>query len=193
MKRAIPRRCRGFTLLELVYVIIVMGVLAVVLIPVVLNSLRAYEITRNRVTTLDEVRYASERVAREIREARFTAAQEVEFAAATATRLVFTRRGVAGGPASELVTLEKTGTNLTLAYGSLPAPGTGPQLLLASVSRLDMVYLDQAQAPLVLSNPPTAAQLADVYAVRIVLEVLTPDGLLLPREAMVQLKNRDLI
>lgn len=193
MNRLRQRPCRGVTLLELVYVVLVMGILAAVLMPVVLNSLRAYEATRSQVTTLDQLRYATERMAREIREARFNASQEVEFSAATEERLVFTRRDLSGGVASEVVTLEKTGADLTLAYDSLPAPATGPQVLLSGVSRLELTYLDQLQVARTLSSPPTVTQLADVYAVRIVIEVLTPDGQTLSRQTVVQLKGRELI
>jgi Tfp pilus assembly protein PilW len=190
--RPIPfLRCRGATLIELVYVVIVIGILAAVLMPVVLNGWRAYETTRQQVSVLDRTRYAMERMAREIREVRFTADQEAELSTASATQLVFTRRALVGGGAGETVTIGHSGTNLTLAYGSMPA--TGAQLLLASVSSFNLVYLNQAQAVLTLTSPLTASQLASVYAVRIELVVTTPAGQSLSRQTVVQLKNRELL
>jgi prepilin-type N-terminal cleavage/methylation domain-containing protein len=190
MKSVRLHRCRGFTLIELVYVTVVMGLLGALLVPVVHNSLRSFDLTRKEVTVLDQIRYAMERMAREIREVRFNSSQEVEFSTATSTRLVFTRRAVVGGSAAVVVTLELNGTNLLLGYGSL---AIGPQLLLTSVSRLEFIYLDQGLAALALSSPPTVTELADIYAVRIDMDVLSPTGQKLSRRTVVQLKNRELL
>jgi prepilin-type N-terminal cleavage/methylation domain-containing protein len=181
-------RSRGVTLIELVYVIVIVGILAAALIPLALNGLRAQSLARQQVTTLDQTRYAMERLAREIREVRFTATQEAELSEATAGRLVFVRRGIAGGATSEGVTLAHSGTQLVLGYTAIPA-----QRLLDSVSRFELVYLDRQQAALALSNPPTAAQLAEVHAVRIEVGVSTPEGQTLSRQTVVQLKNRELL
>lgn len=191
MKHTRPSRCRGLSLVELVYVIVVMGILGALMVPVVYNSLRSYEITRNQVATLDQIRYAMERMAREVREVRFTSAQEAEITTATATRMVFTRRAVFGGLASEVVTLDKTGTQITLAYGSLTSAGT--QVLLGSVNSLSLVYLNENQAVMAMSSPPTIEQRAGVHAVQINLQVTTSGGQSLTRQTVVQLKNRALL
>lgn len=191
MRVLMPMRNRGATLLELVYVVLVIGILAAVLIPVVLNSVRAYDTTRQQVSVLDRTRYAMDRLAREIRELRFNATQQAELTTATATQMVFTRKALTGGGTGEVVSLAYSGSNLTLAYGSMPS--TGPQLLLGSVNSFNLVYLNQAQAVMALSSPITIEQLADVHAVRIELGVRTPDGQSLTRQTVVQLKNRELL
>jgi prepilin-type N-terminal cleavage/methylation domain-containing protein len=193
MNASCQHHSRGFSLIELVYVIVVMGLLGALLVPVVHNSLKSYDITRQEVTTLDQTRYAMERMARELREVRFTASQAVAFTSATATSLVFTRRAVDAVTGSEGVTLAQSGSDLTLAYTSLPAPTTGAQLLLEDVGRFALVYLDQTQTAMAISSTPTPEELADVHAVRIELEVNTPDGRKLSRQTVVQLKNRSLL
>lgn len=62
------RRGRGFTLIEMIIVIVVIGIMAAVLSPLALSSLRAYDTTLNDLLVLDKLRYATERLAREVRE-----------------------------------------------------------------------------------------------------------------------------
>lgn len=59
---------RGFTLLELVLVIVVIGILGSVITPVALASLRANAAILDVAVTVDKVRFASDRLAFEIRE-----------------------------------------------------------------------------------------------------------------------------
>lgn len=59
---------KGYTLIEMIMVLIVVGIMAAALAPLALSSLRAYEETLADVVVLDKLRYATERLAREIRE-----------------------------------------------------------------------------------------------------------------------------
>ncbi len=58
---------RGFTLIELVISTVVIGIMAMALSPLMLSSLNAYDNTLGNLVLLDKLRYATERLAREIR------------------------------------------------------------------------------------------------------------------------------
>jgi prepilin-type N-terminal cleavage/methylation domain-containing protein len=166
-----PRSSRGVTMIELVYAMVIMGILGAALLPMAFNGLRAYEATRQQVETLDQTRYAMERIAREIRETRFTGGT-ADLSVASSSGLVFTRSTMqAGLEGTEQVTLQQTGTDLTLAYASQPLAGA--VVLLSSVNSLGFTFDTSLQT------------------VRITLEVNTPNGSTLVRETVVQLKNRE--
>ena len=61
---------RGFTLIEWVISLIVIGILAMVGLPILSSSTRAYSATQEGLSTLSKLRYATERLAREVREVR---------------------------------------------------------------------------------------------------------------------------
>ena len=58
----------GFTLLELILVIVIIGILGMAVYPVAIASVNAYNATLMTANTVDKLRYASERIAFEIRE-----------------------------------------------------------------------------------------------------------------------------
>jgi prepilin-type N-terminal cleavage/methylation domain-containing protein len=60
----------GFTLIEAVVTIVLIGVLAMAVIPVIDSGVRTYATTTNSLNALSKLRYATERMAREIREVR---------------------------------------------------------------------------------------------------------------------------
>jgi MSHA biogenesis protein MshO len=62
----------GFTLIEMTMVIVVIGILAAATVPLLINSFRAYETNQTNLVTLSKLRYATERMAREIREVRYS-------------------------------------------------------------------------------------------------------------------------
>jgi prepilin-type N-terminal cleavage/methylation domain-containing protein len=68
--RPVPlaRSRHGFTLLELVLVIVVIGILATAITPVALSSFKANAAILGVVTTVDKQRYANDRMSFEIRE-----------------------------------------------------------------------------------------------------------------------------
>lgn len=61
------QQARGFTLMELIIVTMLVGIMTAVLSPMMFSSLNAYNSTLGDVVVLDKLRYATERLTREIR------------------------------------------------------------------------------------------------------------------------------
>ena len=59
---------KGFSLIELVVVMVIIAIMGAAMLPVVKNTLLAYDTVQGNVAVLDKLRYATERLAREIRE-----------------------------------------------------------------------------------------------------------------------------
>ncbi len=121
---------RGFTLIEMVIVTVVVSILAAVLAPLAYTSLRAYDTTLGNVVVLDKLRYATERLAREIREVNYVSVAGFAFTSRGANSMAFTRTyfDAAGTESADtLVTIGNTGTAVTLQY-SLPVVVEAPVL-----------------------------------------------------------------
>jgi len=107
--------CHGYTLIELVLSITVLALLGSVTAPYLSNGVRAYNTTAVSVRTVDNLRYGSERIARELRDIDniggvFTIATPVNV---SGNNITFTKAdGVT-------VTLDTAGGNLQIAYDSL--------------------------------------------------------------------------
>ncbi|MGD8937342.1 MAG: prepilin-type N-terminal cleavage/methylation domain-containing protein [Thiogranum sp.] len=65
-----PYQNRGFTLVELVAALVLLSLMASFALPYLGNGVRAYNDTARSLQTLGKLRYAGERVARELREIR---------------------------------------------------------------------------------------------------------------------------
>jgi prepilin-type N-terminal cleavage/methylation domain-containing protein len=61
---------RGFTLIEIILVIVILGIISGITIKFLIDSLRIYKMTINQKTLLDEGKLALERMCRDIRDAR---------------------------------------------------------------------------------------------------------------------------
>lgn len=179
------RRTRGFTLIELVIVTIVIGIMAAALSPLMLSSLRAYDATLGDVVVLDKLRYATERLAREIREVNYDSVTGFAFTSMGANSMGFTRTfyDAAGTATTATVTVGNTGTEVTLAYST---PAIAAQVLtdeLGSTTNLAFSYLDLAGN--VLATPTATT----VFAVQIAL-TLIHNGQSYTQQTRVELKNR---
>lgn len=60
----------GFTLIEMITSMLLLAVLAAAAVPFMSNGVQAYNSTANGLQTISKLRYASERLARELREIR---------------------------------------------------------------------------------------------------------------------------
>lgn len=186
------RRPHGFTLIELIIVVIVIGIMAAVLAPLAVSSLRAYDAVLGDVVVLDKLRYATERLAREIREVDYVAPPPTGtgtgfgFTSMGNNSMAFTRSTGMPSP-NTTVTVGNTGTSVTLNYSS----GGGTQMLTDELggisgtpsSNLLFEYLDQNGD--VLASPTTTT----VYSVRISL-TLRHNSQDYTQRTQVELKNR---
>jgi prepilin-type N-terminal cleavage/methylation domain-containing protein len=114
---------RGFTLIELIISIVVLGVLAATGAPVLMASIQAYASSEQTVETIDKLRLTSERLARELREA--SKATITYNNSSTTPTITFTRVDylVSGSTVtSNSYTVTLTGdisnSKITIAYGS---------------------------------------------------------------------------
>lgn len=124
-------RARGWTLIELIMVMVIIGILAVFVGPVLLTAVKAYDRTQATVNTYGKMRYAMERMAREIAAVRRDPADTTDLHVTTMTAANFTFFKEDGTQ----VTLTTAGTNLNLTYA-----GTGTGVLADGVSGLSFAY-----------------------------------------------------
>ena len=114
---------RGFTLIEWVISLIVIGILAMVGLPILSSSTRAYSATQEGLSTLSKLRYATERMAREVREVRRNPSLPTEYDIAKMSAATFKFTKTDGVE----VTLSAAPPVLTLGY-STPAVTPAPAL-----------------------------------------------------------------
>ena len=73
MAARIPSRQKGFSLLELVIAMVLTALLAVMAMQPVLRALQARATVADNLAAVDALRYATERIVRELRQARYNA------------------------------------------------------------------------------------------------------------------------
>jgi prepilin-type N-terminal cleavage/methylation domain-containing protein len=92
---------KGFTLVEIVMTIVIIGIIAGTLAPVIQNSVRAYVDTQSRSHLFDKIRVSLGRLARELRQA------TIPLTSASGSTLQFVTTTVGGGYISFNATLPK--------------------------------------------------------------------------------------
>lgn len=109
------RRVEGFSLVELVMVIVILGILAAFVAPVLFNAMRSYDRGQSAMLTQAKMRYAIERMSRELREVRrqTTDATFLDITAMGATSIAFFKTD------GTQVVLSAAGNQLNLSYSTL--------------------------------------------------------------------------
>jgi prepilin-type N-terminal cleavage/methylation domain-containing protein len=114
-----PRPDAGFTLAELVIVIVVVSIAGIAFVSMFTEAVRTYEFVDAEKDMLQEARYAEERIARELKRVR----NNTSVTTATPTTFAFVDRGSAalqfswsGVPGAALL-YSKNGVSRTLASG----------------------------------------------------------------------------
>ena len=111
---------RGFTLIEIIIVIVILSIVSAITIKFLVDGLRIYTMTVNQKTLLDEGKLALERMCRDIRDAN-------NIVATTASSIAFTRTNATGtgqDGAAERIRFDLSGTTLRKAKG-VDAAGNG--------------------------------------------------------------------
>lgn len=108
-------RALGWSLIEMLMVLVIMGVLAALVGPVLLGAVTAYGVTESNVAAYGKMRYALERMAREVRQVRRSTADTASFdiTAMTATNLDFVKND------GQRVIIAFTGPSVTMTYSAV--------------------------------------------------------------------------
>ena len=97
---------QGFTLIEIIVVIVILSIVSGITIKFLVDSLRIYTMTVNQKALLDEAKLALERMCRDIRDAN-------NITGSTASSITFTRtNATAQDAANESLTFRLTGSTL---------------------------------------------------------------------------------
>lgn len=120
------RRIEGFSLAELIMVIVILGILGAFVGPVLMNAMRSYGTVQTSVATQAKMRYAMERMGREMRDIRrqTTDSTFLDITSMTASSMAF---------------FKTDGTQVILN-------GIGPSVNLAYVGTATGILTDQVQA-----------------------------------------------
>lgn len=167
-------RQHGFSMIEMTVVLLVLATLGPTAGYGLVGGVRAFSESAEVLRVLDKMRYASERMAREVREVRRDTTDPTLFdiTEMTMTTMSFTRGD------GTMVTLAANPPLLTLAYAT-PA---GTRTLTDDVSGASFAYLRS-------DGISTATGTADVAFVELDLE-LSRAGRVFPQRTRVALRNR---
>lgn len=171
----------GYSLIELVMVIVIVGIVGTTVAALLSGGVGAFTAGREAVDTLSELRLTSERLARELRTVRRDPATPTDFEFLTKTDTTVQFRRWDDDTNATLVTIAASGSDLTVDYDTVPG---GPYILSNSLGSLDFDYLD--------SNGAETADNADVAFIDIELSLVdsaTPPNSY-PQRTRVALRNR---
>lgn len=175
------RRARGFTLIEMILAIMILGMLGAAAAMAINHGTRASLEAQTRVDTLSKLRLATERMAREIRLMRRDPVTPTDFdiVSRSATALTF-RRLDANGSTVRTVTINGAAPPLlTLGYDS-PA---GTPVLTDQVSAFALAYYRA-------DGTTVSADNADLAFVEISLTLTDANGNAFAQRSRVGLRNR---
>ena len=177
------RRLQGFTLVEMVLVIIVVGMLSVTLGMALFHGVGAFRDGREVVDTLSALRLSGERLAREIRTVRrdTITPTNYDFLARSATGLSF-RRLENDGVTVTTVTVTATPPNLTITYSSV----AGTHSLTQQLNALTFSYYRADGVTPASAHPVNS----DIAFVEFDLSLTDPFGNSYPQRTRVALRNR---
>ncbi len=170
---------RGFTLIEMVMVLVILGILGVTLSVLLSTGVGAFSAGRDTIDTLSALRLSSERIARELRTVRRdpAATTDFDFLSRNPTSVQF-RRLENDDATVTTVTLDTSGNNLRLAYNT-PA---GTFTLSDQLGSLALTYWQQ--------DGTAATSDANVAFVDIELSLTDVNGNSYPQRTRVALRNR---
>ena len=109
-RRNVPLLQRGFTLIEVVVVIVILSIVSAITINFLINSLKIYTMTVNQKTLFDEGKLALERMCRDIRDGRSITSPA---SGGSGSSITFIRNNAtAQDVAAESITFQLTGSTL---------------------------------------------------------------------------------
>jgi len=167
------RRVEGFTLAELVMVIVILGILGAFVGPVVFNAIRSYEIVQKSTNTNAKIRYSMERITREMRDIRrqITDSAALDVPSMTASSMAFFKTD------GTRVVLNGAGNVVNLAYSTL----TGMLIDQVQAGSFSLAYFEQGGSTIA----GTAASISFVQ----VSMTLTDGAVVVPARLRVDLRN----
>ncbi len=141
---------QGFSLLELVIVMVLTGLLAVMAMQPILRAIQARTTVANNLGAIDALRYATERIVRELRQVRYDAQGSgfqlvslIPIAGTTnaSNGICFTRVGGSAGGIYSSIAIRQNGTQATLDNVTFPTcAAVAPNALADKVGTLRFDY-----------------------------------------------------
>jgi len=110
---------KGFTLIEIIIVIVILSIVSGITVKFVIDGLRIYTMTVNQKTLFDEGKLALERMCRDIRDARTITSPAAPFPS-SGSSITFTRTNATfGDVVDENITFTLTGSTLEKVKGGV--------------------------------------------------------------------------
>jgi prepilin-type N-terminal cleavage/methylation domain-containing protein len=190
----------GFTLLELVITMVLIALLAVMAMQPVLNAIQARTAVAHNLSAIDALRYATERMVRELRQVRFDAQgsgfqliamNPIVGTSNASSGLCFVRLGGSTGNHYSTIAILQNSPVVTLDHVSYPdCTAVAPHTLADRVSALRFDYwsYDSGSTPVALATNDVAFG-AKLSFIDIALSVTPDSGTAISYRSRVVLRN----